>query len=52
MKTLAIVNQKGGCGKGGESKTINMTTAQALKKKGAVEFTEMSYPTNKYDAVI
>lgn len=40
--------QKGGCGKGGESKKISMTTFGSMWRKGLIEHHEFRYPTQTY----
>lgn len=40
--------QKGGCGKGGETKSVNRKTVAALRESGMIEIAERSFPTDKY----
>lgn len=40
--------QKGGCGKGGETKSVNNKTVAALRESGVIEIAERSFPTDKY----
>lgn len=40
--------QKGGCGKGGETKSVNHKTVAALRESGVIEIAERSFTTDKY----
>lgn len=40
--------QKGGCGRGGESKSVNARTVSALREAGLIESAGRSFPTEKY----
>ena len=40
--------QKGGLGRGGEAKDINVATFRALKDKGLIEQGEYGFPTRHY----
>ena len=40
--------QKGGCGLGGETKSVNVRTVSALRKAGLIESAGRSFPTEKY----
>ena len=40
--------QKGGCGKGGETKTVSIRTFSALRDAGLIESSGRSFPTEKY----
>lgn len=42
--------QKGGIGRGGESKDIRHSTYTALRKAKAIKLVEQGYPTSKYAA--
>lgn len=40
--------QKGGCGKGGETKSVNHRTVVALQESGVIELSGKSFSTEKY----
>lgn len=40
--------QKGGCGKGGESKKLSFATFESLRRQGFIERHEFRYPTQTY----
>jgi hypothetical protein len=40
--------QKGGAGRGGESRKVNINTAKALLKMGQIRCVENGYPTARY----
>lgn len=40
--------QKGGCGKGGESRRVNTNTKHALWEKGLIELDKIGFPTTTW----
>ena len=40
--------QKGGCGKGGETKDVRSTTVGALREAGVIKICGYSFPTTRY----
>lgn len=40
--------QKGGCGKGGETKGVRSTTVASLQGKGLIEIAKKGYPLSTY----
>lgn len=40
--------QKGGLGRGGETKKINVKTGHALYRKGFTELSKLGFPTSHY----
>lgn len=43
--------QKGGCGRGGETKTVNSATVWALRNKGLIALDKREFPLQTYKLV-